>query len=323
MSADHRTDRSGGVDTAHDTASGPVAREVSLDGSWAVEGRLHGGYLLRTAVEQAVDADHPHPLAASVHYLSPPDPGPAVVEVERLRTGRRVASSRVRLVQVPAGARTRWPGPSCWCRTASCPPVRTSGAPPAARRCCRRWRGARGCHRGRRPATWSATSSTSTCASTRRARIGRSARASGGPACRAGCAATTRRTPPRWTCSSSPTPCRPVTFDLGLNGWVADARAHRAGCAGLPAPGWVRVTQRARLLRDGWLDEGRPLGTAVEPVGALALPHLVPVGFQAVERRLVGHAGGVGHRVSLGTASHPVTVPAHDRRRPHGPADRR
>ena len=77
--------------------------DVTLDPSWPVGDKPHGGYLLRTAVEHSLDPGHPHPLAVSAHYLSPPDPGPAVVEVERLRTGRRVSSSRVRLAQRPSG----------------------------------------------------------------------------------------------------------------------------------------------------------------------------------------------------------------------------
>ena len=66
---------------------------VELDPSWSVGGKPHGGYLLRTAVEQALDAGHPHPMAVSAHYLTSPDAGPANVDVERLRTGRRVARS--------------------------------------------------------------------------------------------------------------------------------------------------------------------------------------------------------------------------------------
>jgi hypothetical protein len=46
----------------------------------------------------------------------------------------------------------------------------------------------------------------------------------------------------------------PVTFDLGLTGWVPTLEL-TVLLRGLPAPGWVRVLQRARLLRDGWLDE--------------------------------------------------------------------
>ena len=73
--------------------------EVAIDERWSVGGKPHGGYLLRSAVELALDEGHPHPLAVSAHYVSSTDHGVAQVEVERLRTGRRVASSRARISQ--------------------------------------------------------------------------------------------------------------------------------------------------------------------------------------------------------------------------------
>ena len=46
----------------------------------------------------------------------------------------------------------------------------------------------------------------------------------------------------------------PVTFDLGLYGWVPTLEL-TVHVRGLAAPGWLRVVQRATVLRDGWLDE--------------------------------------------------------------------
>jgi hypothetical protein len=46
----------------------------------------------------------------------------------------------------------------------------------------------------------------------------------------------------------------PVTFDLGLMGWVPTVEL-TVLLRGLASPGWLKVVQRARLLRDGWLDE--------------------------------------------------------------------
>jgi hypothetical protein len=46
----------------------------------------------------------------------------------------------------------------------------------------------------------------------------------------------------------------PVTFDLGLMGWVPTVEL-TVLLRALPAPGWIRAVQRARLLQDGWLDE--------------------------------------------------------------------
>lgn len=79
------------------------ATEVELDASWGILGRLHGGYLLATMVRESLAAGepdlHPHPLATAATYLTPPAAGPATVVVEPLRVGRSVASYRVVLTQ--------------------------------------------------------------------------------------------------------------------------------------------------------------------------------------------------------------------------------
>ncbi|MEV4139573.1 thioesterase family protein [Dactylosporangium sp. NPDC049742] len=75
--------------------------DAELDPLWTVGGKPNGGYLLailaRAAVEDA--GTHPDPLSASAVYLSPPDPGPATVTVEVLRTGRTASQVRSRLWQ--------------------------------------------------------------------------------------------------------------------------------------------------------------------------------------------------------------------------------
>ena len=46
----------------------------------------------------------------------------------------------------------------------------------------------------------------------------------------------------------------PVTFDLGVPGWVPTIEL-TAYVRAIPAPGLLMVEQHARLLEDGWLDE--------------------------------------------------------------------
>ena len=46
----------------------------------------------------------------------------------------------------------------------------------------------------------------------------------------------------------------PVTFALGLSGWVPTVEL-TVHVRALPAAGWLRVVQTAQLLQDGWLDE--------------------------------------------------------------------
>ena len=46
----------------------------------------------------------------------------------------------------------------------------------------------------------------------------------------------------------------PVTFDLGIPGWVPTIELTVLVRA-VPAPGWLRCMQRTRLLHGGWMDE--------------------------------------------------------------------
>jgi hypothetical protein len=226
-----------------------TAYEVSLDSTWAVADKPHGGYLLRTAVERALDDAHPHPMVVSAHYLSSPDSGPAVVEVERLRSGRRVASSRVRLMQQDAArvevllshgtlsrAEDFWsaPGlaPPALPPIEDCPRVPTTGPT------------------GRTVGYFDHVDL--------RIDLATAQWALGTPQRQAVVQGWMRRDD---AADASPLDLLvfadampPVTFDLGLMGWVPTLEL-TVFVRGLAAPGWVRVVQRARLLRDGWLDE--------------------------------------------------------------------
>jgi hypothetical protein len=46
----------------------------------------------------------------------------------------------------------------------------------------------------------------------------------------------------------------PVTFDLGVPGWVPTVEL-TVLVRGVPADGWLVAEQTAELLLDGWLDE--------------------------------------------------------------------
>lgn len=222
---------------------------VVVDPSWSIGGRPHGGYLLSTMVAAALDAEHPHPMAVSAHYVASPSEAPAEVEVERLRTGRRVASSRLRLVQEGATkveallSAGRWSGDAdpYWSAPGGppeLPPLADCPRAPSA--------GPGGVRVGQldhtdlRPdpatAQW----------------------ALGRPAGRAEIRAWIRRDDGAdaslldLLVFADALP--PVTFDLGLFGWVPTLEL-TVLVRGLPAPGWLRAVQRARLLQDGWLDE--------------------------------------------------------------------
>jgi hypothetical protein len=85
--------------TAIDGVNGTY--EARLDPEWTVSGKPHGGYLMAILARAAIAADgkQPHPLSTSAVYVSPPEVGPATVVVEPLRRGRAASQCRARLVQ--------------------------------------------------------------------------------------------------------------------------------------------------------------------------------------------------------------------------------
>lgn len=83
----------------------PGAYDAHVDEGFTVGPKPNGGYLLATAARAVGDAlgvagsDHRDALAATAHYLWAPDPGPAEVTVEVLRTGRSASQARAVLSQ--------------------------------------------------------------------------------------------------------------------------------------------------------------------------------------------------------------------------------
>jgi acyl-coenzyme A thioesterase PaaI-like protein len=80
--------------------AGPGRFEADVDPGWTIGGKPNGGYLLAMLGRAATwRGTHPHVVAASAHYLRSPDPGRVVVETETLRTGRSATQVRARLIQ--------------------------------------------------------------------------------------------------------------------------------------------------------------------------------------------------------------------------------
>lgn len=71
-----------------------------LSPQWTIGGRPNGGYLL-AMLGRAAAAVSPQGqvIAASAHYLQPPDPGPVTIEAEILRQGHTASQVRARMVQ--------------------------------------------------------------------------------------------------------------------------------------------------------------------------------------------------------------------------------
>jgi hypothetical protein len=80
------------------TAPGPFTAEVSPE--WTIGGKPNGGYLIAMLGSAATAiGPHPHVIAASAHYLAPPDHGTVHIEVTALRTGRSASQFRTRMSQ--------------------------------------------------------------------------------------------------------------------------------------------------------------------------------------------------------------------------------
>jgi hypothetical protein len=76
---------------------------AELSPQWTVGDKPNGGYLIATMARAAIAGvradNHPHPVAASAQYLAAPDVGPATITVEPLRAGRLASQVRARLIQ--------------------------------------------------------------------------------------------------------------------------------------------------------------------------------------------------------------------------------
>jgi hypothetical protein len=72
----------------------------ALSPHWTIGGRPNGGYLLAMLGRAAAAVSaHDHVIAASAHYLLPPEPGPVTIEAEVLRQGRSASQVRARMDQ--------------------------------------------------------------------------------------------------------------------------------------------------------------------------------------------------------------------------------
>jgi hypothetical protein len=84
-----------------DLGGGTYSAEISP--RWNVGDKPNGGYLLAIALRAATaELPLPHPFTATAHYLRAAQPGPAMVDVEVVRTGRTHATAEVRLHQQDA-----------------------------------------------------------------------------------------------------------------------------------------------------------------------------------------------------------------------------
>jgi hypothetical protein len=88
------------TDVSAVTRRTPTGFTADVDPEWTIGGKPNGGYLLAMLGRAAIAAGgHPDVLAASAHYLRAPEPGPVAIEADVLRSGRSAGQSRVRMGQ--------------------------------------------------------------------------------------------------------------------------------------------------------------------------------------------------------------------------------
>ena len=81
-------------------ARGAGRFDAEVNPEWTIGGKPNGGYLLAMMGRAAASVSaHEHVIAASAHYLYAPQPGPVVIETELLRAGRTATQIRARLSQ--------------------------------------------------------------------------------------------------------------------------------------------------------------------------------------------------------------------------------
>lgn len=82
------------------TMTSPGRFTADVHPGWAISGKPNGGYLLAILGRAAANtSSHPDPVAASAHYLRSPEPGPVTVETEVVREGRSASQLRARMSQ--------------------------------------------------------------------------------------------------------------------------------------------------------------------------------------------------------------------------------
>jgi acyl-coenzyme A thioesterase PaaI-like protein len=69
-----------------------VRYDAEVHDGWDIGGNANGGYLLAIAGRAMADAVGRPPLTITAHYLRPAPPGPCTVDVDIIRSGRRLAT---------------------------------------------------------------------------------------------------------------------------------------------------------------------------------------------------------------------------------------
>jgi hypothetical protein len=229
--------------------AGPGVYDVDIDGTWSVGGTPNGGYLLAMILRAVMaESPHPHPVSTSAHFVAPPAAGKARVLVDLLRSGRTTSTLRATLTQdevsrveaiVTTSTLSR-DTPIEWAGPAPEPVAPVDDCIPAVVDL------PDGTHVGLLqhvdlrldPQTlgWF------------------SGRPAGQLSMRGHVRIADGTQPDPIVLALAVDALPPTVFGLGRLGWAPTVELTLL-TRGLPAPGWLTVHLRGRLVRDGWFDE--------------------------------------------------------------------
>jgi acyl-CoA thioesterase len=229
--------------------SAPGVYDVVIDGTWAIGDVPNGGYLVALVLRAVCeDSPHPHPVSTTAHFVAPPSGGPAQVLVTVLRSGRTTSTVRATLEQdgqpcvellvtlatLEADAPVEWSGPKPEpvADIEECIPA-VVDLPD-------------GTHVGLLenvelrldPQTlgWFSGHPAGQLSMRGHVRLADGAE------------------PDPFVLALAVDALPPTVFGLGRLGWAPTVELSVLTRA-LPAPGWLTVHLRGRLVRDGWFDE--------------------------------------------------------------------
>jgi hypothetical protein len=74
-----------------------TAFSASINDGWDIGGNANGGYLMAIAGRAMAEAVGRPPLTLTAHYLRPAPAGPCTIDVDTVRSGRRLATARASL----------------------------------------------------------------------------------------------------------------------------------------------------------------------------------------------------------------------------------
>ncbi|GAA0429546.1 hypothetical protein Acor_40380 [Acrocarpospora corrugata] len=222
--------------------------EVCLDDGYAIGGPLNGGYLMAALLRATVDASpHPHPVSTSTQFLRSARPGPAVVHLTPLKSGRTTTVTQAVLTQhgdpylaALITTATLTPDAEPFYTT---PP--TTPMPPLA-----------DCVQLPAPKPESGmTLNAQTDLRFDPPTIGwLNSTPTRHPESRAYFRLTEPQAPDPYVLALAVDALPPVAFSAGLRGWAPTVEL-TWHLRALPAPGWLTIRASGRLISDDWFDE--------------------------------------------------------------------